>query len=244
MFLIKQLRMNNSTRISRTTKRTKRRVKRRNRNPRAPGEPLITVIPRNLGIVAPRTRVTLRFQKTVTISNSTLFTANQFFTPTFLYDVDPVIGSTAVPGFTEYAAFYRQYVLISSRCTFRVMNNEAFPLLAFIVPTNGAPTANQSLSTTFTQLAQPVCVTKAIGAVTGNGIGTLVHEYRTSNFAGAHDVTGDPAYFGATSGGSPTNNWYWNIGYTSGLAGTAAGALVQVTIELDTEFFEIAVVLN
>lgn len=201
----------------------------------------MVTLPKEMGFAAPRTRMTLRFSKTVTFSNATLFTANIYFVPTFLYDVDPTIGSTAVPGFVEYAALYRQYVVIASSIRVRFMNNEAFPQLAFVIPLNGPPGANQSLSTTFTQLAQRVCESAALGALTGNGMCAIEHSWSTSQFGGAHDVRGDPSYFGSTAGGSPTNNWYWNIGVTSGLAGTVAGVLTHIDIEITCEFFELAV---
>lgn len=217
-----------------------RRERRRRANTKL-NQSATVVLPRALGFAAPRTRMTLRFSKTVTFSNATQFTANIYFVPTFLYDVDPTIGSTAVPGFAEYAALYRQYVVLSSGVVARFLNNEAFPQLAFVVPLNGAPGANQSLSTTFTQLAQRVCRSAPIGAVTGNGIGTVRCRFTTAQFGGAHDERGDPSYFGSTAGGAPTNNWYWNIGVTSGLAGTAAGVLVHLDIDLVVEFFELAV---
>lgn len=197
------------------------------------------IIPKSLGFTSPRLRTNLRFSKDVTVSNVGAFSANLYFTPTFAYDVDPLIGSTAMPGFNEWTTLYTRYVVLSSHIKVDFMNNEAFPAMVFITPTNLVVAANTTLANVRQLMAQPVSRQSKVGPLTGNGITTIQHSFTTDMFGGTPDVRLDEQY-GGTGTASPVNNWNWNIGIVSGLAGTVAGQLIHVIMDICIEFYEIA----
>lgn len=153
--------------------------------------------------------------------------------------MDPLVASTAMPGFAEWSQFYMRYVVRSSKLSVAFMNNEAFPAMVFVVPTNVSYTANTTLANVRLLLAQPYSRSSKVGSLTGNGVTTVTHSMRTDHFSGFPDVRLDDTYGALTTGTSPTNNWYWNIGYISGLAGTVAGMLLHVEFEVEIEFYEL-----
>jgi hypothetical protein len=197
------------------------------------------IVPRAFGFAAPRTRCNLRFSKDYTMSNATQFNANILFWPTYAYDIDPLVASTAMPGFAEWAQFYSRYVVRSSRIRVDFMNNEAFPAMVFVTPTNLIYTMNTTLANVRLLLAQPYSRSSKIGALTGNGVVSVDHTMNTDHFTGFPDVRFDDTYGALTTGTAPLNNWYWNIGWISGLAGTVSGMLLHIELEVEIEFYEL-----
>jgi len=57
------------------------------------------------------------------------------------YDVDPIFGSTATPGFGEWARFFNYYRVISYSVVLQVSNNENFPLGLYILNSTDDPGA-------------------------------------------------------------------------------------------------------
>lgn len=55
------------------------------------------------------------------------------------YDVDPVLGSTATPGFAEYSALYSYNRVIKSKIDLKIANYEAFPVSVYLVHSNTDP---------------------------------------------------------------------------------------------------------
>jgi hypothetical protein len=56
-----------------------------------------------------------------------------------LYDVDPTLGSTNIPGFAEWSAMYSYNRVRGYRVHFMVANLEAFPLSIYLTHTNTDP---------------------------------------------------------------------------------------------------------
>lgn len=59
-----------------------------------------------------------------------------------VYDVDPALASTAVPGFTEFSGLYLKYRVLKTKSTCTFINREAFPVLINLGFENTFFTAN------------------------------------------------------------------------------------------------------
>jgi len=199
----------------------------------------VTIIPKQFGIVPPRTRVWLGFSKTVLVTNVGLNTANIRLVPTNAYDVDPTIGSTAVPGFTEWGGLYRFYRVVASRIKVSFMNNEAFPGTCGVIPVNYDPTANHVSATTVQFLSQANSHDRPVGSITGMSTCVINHGATTATFGGASNLGVLDPYTAPTSGSSaPTNNWYWDVLFYPAQA-IVSGCLVHIKMKVNVEFLEL-----
>jgi len=196
----------------------------------------VVMIPRALGWAPSRLRATLRFNSFTVIKNVGFQYSNIRYTPTFAYDVDPLIGSTAMPGFTEWSAIYRQYRTISSKIDVHFSSLETFPTEAIVCPLNYDPTANVNPGVFI--YANLLSRKKSLGPLTGNGVGTISHEMTTEHIGGTKWLGVADDYSAATSGGSPTNNWFWFIG-TFGTSNGVSGVAASVDVDITLEFYEV-----
>jgi len=205
------------------------------RKPRTGQTPLV-VVNRTIHYMVPRLRTTLRFNTTTSINNVGSIFANKRYQPTGAFDVDPVLGSTAAPGFTELGNIYRQYRVNSYRIVASFSNAEAFPVTVYICAVNFDPTANSASFQTF--LSSRECRKKFIGPLTGNGLATLRQSVRTADFTGASNLGVIDVYTSLTNA-NPANNVFHMIGVV-GLANLVSGVDVTVDIDMDIDFFELA----
>lgn len=60
------------------------------------------------------------------------------------YDLDPLVGSTAMSGFSQWAAIYYYYRVLRFGYRWEVCNNESIPLIASCAPTKNDVGANYS----------------------------------------------------------------------------------------------------
>jgi len=197
----------------------------------------IVLVNKNINPFPSRYRTKLTFQKNTQIFNNVAY-ANVRFIPTYVYDVDPTLGSTALPFFTELAGIYRFYRLIHSRITVSASNLDAGVLgTVYVCPVNADPTQNTANFQNY--LSNPRCKSKTIGFANGNG-----SMQKISSFLGIDEFSGVvwtgqiDAYSANTSGTAPPNNAYWNIGY---LANTTIvnGIFADIKLILEIEFFEL-----
>jgi len=198
----------------------------------------LIVVPRSFGFAPPRVQCTLRYSVTGTINNVGNTTCSARYRPTNAFDVDPLVASTAMPGFAEWALLYRRYRTHSSRIKVEFMNAEAFPMVVAIIPTTTDPGSNQSGSTTIALLAQPVCRSAPIGAITGNAIRSITHTMATSVIGGVSDDNTADDYSSSVLAG-PLLNWYWDVFTNSGSNILANGILVHVSVDVNIEFFSL-----
>jgi hypothetical protein len=180
--------------------------------------------------------MTTRYSVSKTLNNAGVQVANFRYQPSFCYDVDPLLGSTAMPGFTEWAAIYRYYRLRSSRISVMFANNEAFNVLVYVCPLNYDPTAN--ISPNVFLLSSMLCQKTIIGPLTGMNTHTITHAASTDVIGGVRDLGILDGYCAATTGGSPANNWYWAVGLNS-FSNLVNGISLTVDMECEIEFFEL-----
>jgi len=184
-----------------------------------------------------RLRTRLRFENSGTLNNAGVSHASARLSPTFAYDIDPNLGSTSMPGFTELATLYRFY-----RCTgldFSVCfaNNEAFNAQCFIAAVNFDPGANTAVSQNY--LSSRTSKNGMVGPLTGMNLRTLKLDHiELAHFGGSANAFVDDAYSGLSSGGSPSNVMWVTWGVTA-QGNLVSGLYVSTTTEIDIEFFEL-----
>jgi len=186
-----------------------------------------------------RLSTTLRFTKFLTLSAGAATAANVRFTPTFAYDVDPAVGSTSMAGFNEYGAMYRFYRCTGSTIKCEFANVQAFNVIAYVIPQNVDPGANYSSAVAQGQLANTYSRQAILGPLTGNNNKIIVASQTTASYAGAWNHNVADFYTGSTSGGTPTNNWFWVVGVV-GTATVSTGVDVLCIVDISLEFFELA----
>lgn len=89
----------------------------------------------------------LHYYTPITMSNAAASYVSVRYRPNNVFDVDPLVGSTAVPGFAELALIYGTYRLLGYEAVVDFVNAEAFAVQAFIYPWSNlqtAPSANDA----------------------------------------------------------------------------------------------------
>jgi len=186
--------------------------------------------------MVPRLRTRLRYNTTTNVNNGGSIFANKRYQPTAAFDIDPVLGSTAAPGFAELANIYRYYRVnaYTMRCSFS--NAEAFPVTVYLCAVNFDPGANSTSFQTF--LSSRECRKKFLGPLTGNGMGTLVHRVQIADFTGASNLgTSDP--YSALTNAIPANNTFHMVGAVA-LVNLVNGVDFTLDVDFDIDFFELA----
>jgi len=186
-----------------------------------------------------RLNTNLTFNKFSGIVNVGLAYANERFEVTNAFDIDPTIGSTAMPGFTELAGIYRLYRVNGARYRVSFSNSEAFNVVAYVKAVNFDPGSNTSgfqayLSSNDVQLA-------SLGPLTGMNSITLEDTVTVGDFGGVVYTGQSDFYSGATNGSTvPSNNVWLIAGIYSGGAAQVLGAAISVSITLDIDFYELS----
>jgi len=203
---------------------------------------MLTVPPGSQSGFAPdRLRTHLRFHKLLVVQNSSANSASVRFEPTYAYDVDPTVASTAMPGFTEYSGLFRKYRVNGFKAVVSYSNVETTPVLVYIAPLNQDPGSNVVGTTAQTILAQPCSQERLVGPITGNGTTVLTCYGSVAGLGGSSNQSIDDNYSAFTSGSSsPANNMYLHVGAIGQGATLTSGVQVDITIDIDIEFFEAA----
>lgn len=225
--------MNN--RSNKLTTGRKPKGRKSNTNNKSQHEGLLIVKP-SWGIAPPRTQVTLRYWNNVSLVNVGVNSANKRFNVTNAYDIDPTIGSTSLGGFVAYATLYRFYRVIAYKAKARCSNLETFPVTVFLTPFNVDPGANANNQ--LACLTNPRTSSATLGPLTGNGIATISQSETVWKYGGSMNPMLADVYSGSTTGSSPTNNMYVELG-SYGTANGVSGVLCELTIDITLQFFEL-----
>ncbi len=179
---------------------------------------------------------TFRWNKTSFHLNAAAQYSNIRFEPTYAYDIDPVLGSTAMPGFAEMMTLYGRYRVKAVTAHLSFANKELFPSVIWMTAVNSDPgvdTANYQ-----NYLSNRETRKKYVGNSTGMNQGSLRRRWTTDSFAGSStrlriqdDYTG-----GGTT--APVNNWWIAIG-AYGDAIQVSGFSYSIDLDITIEFFEL-----
>lgn len=80
-------------------------------------------------IVPPKLVTRLKYIVQTSLYNAGLSIASKQLNANGVYDVDPALATTSVPGFAEFASLYWKYRVLKVKSTCTFINREAFPML-------------------------------------------------------------------------------------------------------------------
>jgi len=162
-------------------------------------------------------------------------TSAKRWTPNAPYDVDPTLGSTSTPGFSEWAAFYSYVRVEKYSVDVTVVNIDTSPLDVYFIHSNTDP---GTVGTNYQQYA-----TAAFGTQKGispkGGMDRI--QYRrtvsVSSLVGAVDVSTDDSFRSLTSA-TPTDLVYFGIGAQTMAGGNmVSGINFSMQIKMWCKFY-------
>lgn len=170
-----------------------------------------------------------------TLTNAAGFVCSVRF-GTNAYDVDPALGSTAMAGFTEFAAFYKKFRTLKIGYKFSVANSENFPV-TLIHGFANAVVSSGSLGIGYS--TNPLFHTAQLGPATGFGIKTCSSRSTVAKIYGTEQPLYDDLFTGSTTSSTlPTASTMWAyLGVLSAYPLTAVGCNVTSEITLNVRFF-------
>jgi hypothetical protein len=169
------------------------------------------------------------------VTNAAGFVASIRYTNN-AYDVDPTLGSTAMPGFLEFSAFYARFRTLSMRYKFSCANQEAFSLTLI----HGFGTVSlASGSLTLVYAGNPLFSTTMVGPATGMNTKILQRQASVASIAGTQQALFDDLYTGSTVSSTlaTAGTVYAHCGIISSAPLTALGVLITAEITLDVRFY-------
>lgn len=130
------------------------------------------------------------------------------------YDPDPALGTGALPGFTEWAAIYRNYRVLKFDYDWKVSNKDAFPQVVCGAPSQADLGLDYSNLVDFA--GQPGGVSGEISALGGMDSETLRGSIDLGEYTGnAVQFLGNDG-FGSSTSANPANLLYFNWGNFAG----------------------------
>jgi len=194
-----------------------------------------TVIP-NRNLAPQRTIVVLKYQDpTNTRSNVGGYPCTWRYRMNSAYDPDPALGSGSLSGFTEWAAFYYNYRVLSFQYEINLTNNESFPVVIVSSPTNNDVGLNYTNLTQISELqyGKSRCLSPKGGQDRIRYQGKLL----LSDVLGDDSYYYDPNYYSAVTS-NPSNLLYFNVGFgdNSNVQVNGVGCFIRLSYEV--EFFD------
>ncbi len=150
-----------------------------------------------------------------------------------LYDVDPLVGSSYVPFFTEWAAMYSYYRVTGYSIHAEITNLEAFPVACYLVNMNTDPGTS---GIGYDQEATTHGNAWMIGPNTGKSNLSIRKRYSVEQIVGDRISKTDTQFVG-TSVANPADLTYVGLGFKS-LATLTNGVYLTVSIQFVAEFFD------
>jgi len=157
------------------------------------------------------------------------------------YDVDPRLGNTAIPGFTQLSAFYRAYMVRSISIHSTVINNESEPLIVAVWPSITDLGDNALSLVTITEYgnSNPYCASHHL-AKSGSGkeVGVFKKTWDNTMLYGDINWLYSDAFRTLTSA-TPSNLSYANFGiYLTSGGNLVNGVSTLTKVTLEILFFE------
>jgi len=221
-------------------KRSNKRQRRARDNEFAPKRAQTTSIPRKIWIMPDRLVTDLSYygRTSLTILTGEV-TAARRWSPTKAYDIDPSIGSTPTAGYSEWAALYGSFRVISASAKFSAVSSSSTSgVSAVLLPLNIDPGSAPADSVVAEWPSNTYAKSKMLGFI-GSPPTTLSMRMTTEKIFGSAMVRFDDNFSGLTSGTGPINNWFFAFGL---IADSAVAAPLRVPYEnnfvLRVEFFD------
>jgi len=176
----------------------------------------------------------LRYEKTINFNNTGVNHANIRFTPSWLYDIDPTVGSTSMAGFVELTAIYRYYRFRKCKYTIDAASDDTSPSLLTACPVNFDPGANTANYQNYlsARRAKQVMITAATPK-------KLIGEFTIADFGGVMECLIPDAYSG-TGTTTPANNIWLFVGNTFPSGTMTNGISARIQLDVEADYFELA----
>lgn len=163
--------------------------------------------------------------------------ATRRWAPTSAYDVDPLLGSTTMVGFNEFASIYGNYRVFHSKMTVKFSNTSTGTAVqGIIIPLNTDPGSTPLLAVVQEWINNAYNKHGSI-PLRGGPVMRLSRSMSTEKIFGSKSVYFDDDFASLVTT-VPANNWYWALGIVSPtVAAAAADVAIEVDLQIDVEFF-------
>jgi len=180
--------------------------------------------------------VTMKYIPLGGLNNVGLLAASRQFIANGLYDVDPALGSTAVPGFVEWMSIYQRYRVKKVKAVVDFINLDTSPVVVNLGFDQQFFAANGK---TIGFLAGPHQVTRLIAALGGNPV-RLSMKRDLQQLLGDVSLLSEDNYAGLV-GANPVLPLYVSVAISADGTGVALinGVFMRMTIEFETEFYQL-----
>jgi hypothetical protein len=152
------------------------------------------------------------------------------------FDVDPSLGSTAMPGFAEFANFYQRFRVLRLAYKFSCANQEAFSL-TLIHGFSVNSIASGSLNLQYA--GNPMFQSSIVGPATGMNTKIFKGSRSIVDISGTKQALYDDLYSGSTTSATVSANGtvYCNLGVIAPVVLTALGVLLTAEVTLTIQFY-------
>lgn len=153
------------------------------------------------------------------------------------YDVDPVLGSTATPGFAEWAAFFDYYRVISYSIVMQVTNNESFPVGLYILNSTDDP--GSTGANWFAKAASSLGKTYQLAPKGTTGAHKIIRVAHTISEVVGSSAPETADTFRALTSGTPDDQTWFGVGIDSHVpANTLSnGIFYNLSVRLHVKFY-------
>jgi len=158
------------------------------------------------------------------------------FTPNSAYDVDPVLGSTSTPGFSEWATLYGFYRVVAFSYKVDFVNTETTRSCAvYTVATNADP----GTSLSYIAGANPMSKMTVLAPLSGQNRASLSGSHKVADILGS-DAPETADSYRATVAASPADLVWLGCGAQtlSGNSFTTGNVEVLISITMFVRFYD------
>jgi len=188
-------------------------------------------------IVPAETMVRLKWPSSFVLTSVGATATSKRWIPNSAFDLDPVLGSTATPGFGEWSRFYSFYRVVSYSYVLEVQNAQPFPITAYTINSNNDPgTAGVNFESYSVNNFGDRRVLSPVGAATANHI--FRKKVKISQILGSEAAETDDNYRSLVTG-SPADLIWMALGLNTTGANlmTAAGVYCQLVLTVNVKFY-------
>jgi hypothetical protein len=184
-------------------------------------------------IAPPEQDVKLRVISTATISAASPQVTKRW-NPNSAYTPETGGGSGSTPGYADWAQLYGYYRVVAYDYKITIMNNEAFPVIVFVVNSNNDPTTTNNSTLASNALSQ----TYALSAKGGQDRCEFTKHLRVAEVVGSDAVEFDDIYSSLINA-SPSDITWIGVGVQSiGGANVTNGVSMRVELNQYTRFYD------
>jgi len=197
-------------------------------------------------LVPSETTVSLKYVLSQSLSAIGAQYATKRWTPNSAYDIDPILGSSAMAGYAEWAAFYSYYRVVAYKYSIAVTNAEAFPVAVYMLNTNVDPGVAGTNGQV--QASNPLSQQALLGPLTGGANRKVFNRrLRVSQVVGTMAPETADSFRAVTTAAPADLIWLAVVADTmdsTHVFSAHLGVFIQVTIEPLVRFYGRKTLLN